>query len=77
MKIFYDVVALRCKCIMDIVDWSVWGYGEKPARIFIWLGLALTIQLVWKIGIFESVGSAVGIVLLGVLVAGFANKARY
>jgi hypothetical protein len=33
----YRVVREKLRVIPDLIDWAVWGFGEKPARVFGWM----------------------------------------
>ncbi len=100
---------LRAKAILipEFFDWAVWGFGERPARVFVWMAFVLggftlryysgqnehlkgdilaslscstynfaTIGCEHR-GPFDSVEGILGAMLLGIMVAGFANRTRY
>lgn len=31
------------KLIDDGMDWAIWGFGEKPGRVFLWMGLVISL----------------------------------
>jgi hypothetical protein len=104
---FLKVLWEKLKVIPELFDWLVWGFGERPARVFAWMILAVgaftlryylgtnehlrgnlvaslscsaynfsTIGCDYR-GRFNSMEAICGAVLLGIMVAGFSNRARY
>jgi len=37
----YKLVREKLRLIPDLFDWAVWGFGEKPARVFGWMTAAI------------------------------------
>jgi hypothetical protein len=104
---FLKLLWEKLKVIPELFDWLVWGFGERPARVFAWMILAVgaftlryylgtnehlrgnlvaslscsaynfsTIGCDYR-GRFDSMEAICGAVLLGIMVAGFSNRARY
>jgi hypothetical protein len=38
-KFLFRFLREKAKVIPDLVDWLGWGFGERPARVFIWMAL--------------------------------------
>jgi hypothetical protein len=95
------------KIIPDTFDWALWGFGERPGRVFAWMACVIalfTIRNFWginsvlsgqlassfycsvfnfatmgcdqKTGV-DSIEGILGATLVGLMVAGFANRTRY
>lgn len=104
---FFRLLLKKTKFIADVLDWSVWGFGERPARIFLWIGIVLavfsckyyfgtipefkgdlaqsfycsafnfsTMGCDKKSGI-DAIEGLLGVTLMSIMVAGFANRSRY
>jgi hypothetical protein len=95
--------------VRQALEWAIWGFGERPARVFPWMIAVLAAftvryyvhggksgQLHGKLAesfycsafnfatmgcddktSFDSIEGVLGAVLLGIMVAGFANRSRY
>jgi hypothetical protein len=99
---------LKAKVLPELVDYLLWGFGERPIRIFGWMALVvaaftasyysgvdptmngnLAEAFACSVKNFATVGcqhagaldaageAIIGIVLLGMMVAGFSNRTRY
>jgi hypothetical protein len=111
--LFYPLYLLRflwhkAKILPELVDYLLWGFGEKPIRIFGWMILVVAVFTAsYYFGIdpkmngsfaeafacsiknfatvdcehagsLDAAGEAIiGIILLGMMVAGFSNRTRY
>lgn len=97
----------KLRIVPDGLDWLLWGFGERPSRVLVWIGLtvglfsvghyigdesALRGDLVASISCsarnfatmscedsdaFAAVEGLLGVILLSIMVAGFANRTRY
>jgi hypothetical protein len=99
---------LKAKVLPELVDYLLWGFGERPIRIFWWMALVIaaftasyysgdtptmngnlaeafacsvknfaTVDCEHA-GALDAAGEAIiGIILLGMMVAGFSNRTRY
>jgi hypothetical protein len=43
----YRFVRAKAKLIPDLFDWLVWGFGERPIRIFYWMTGVIASFAVW------------------------------
>lgn len=99
---------LKAKVLPEMVDYLLWGFGEKPIRIFWWMAavIAMFMALYYfgpnvklngdfiaalscsaanfatldciDAGPADAAAEAIlGIILLGMMVAGFSNRTRY
>jgi hypothetical protein len=99
---------LKAKVLPELVDYLLWGFGERPIRVFWWMALVVAVFTASyyfgadpamksnlaeafacsvknfatvdceHAGALDAAGEAImGIILLGMMVAGFSNRTRY
>jgi hypothetical protein len=37
----FRFVRAKAKLIPERIDWLVWGFGEKPSRVFLWMAIVI------------------------------------
>lgn len=98
----------KAKVLPELIDYALWGFGEKPIRIFWWMVVVVAAftasyyyginpslkgniseAIACSVNNFATVGCShagvldgsieaiMGMILLGLMVAGFSNRTRY
>jgi hypothetical protein len=108
-RYLFRLIAAKIRSVGHLFDWAVWGFGERPARVFPWMIVVLIVfaakyyilgakdgtlsgEVLESIycsafnfstmgcdhkSSIDSIEGMLGAILLGIMVAGFANRTRY